>query len=150
MAGDGVPPFGGGVFIVDNSAFARVRRAPVPVRHEWAKAVIGGQIATCPVTDLEILYSTRDEDEFYAVQQELSALRQVPVTQPICRAAIGAVRELAARSAGYHRVRPPDALIAAAAADVGVGVLHYDAHYDRLAEVLTFESRWLSPPGTLP
>jgi predicted nucleic acid-binding protein len=42
-----------------------------------------------------------------------------------------------------------DLLIAATAQDSGLGVLHYDHHYDRLAEVLTFETRWLAPPGTL-
>jgi len=40
-------------------------------------------------------------------------------------------------------------LIAAAAQDASVGVLHYDAHFDRLAEVLDFESRWIAPPGSL-
>jgi predicted nucleic acid-binding protein len=43
----------------------------------------------------------------------------------------------------------PDILIAAAAQDVAIGVLHYDHHYDRLAEVLNFESRWIAPPGSL-
>jgi predicted nucleic acid-binding protein len=59
------------------------------------------------------------------------------------------MRALARREPLYHRVRLPDALIAAAAQDVGIGVLHYDHHYDRLAEVLHFESRWIAPPGTL-
>jgi hypothetical protein len=40
-------------------------------------------------------------------------------------------------------------LIAAAAQDAGIGVLHYDHHYDRLAEVLHFPSVWIAPPGGL-
>jgi predicted nucleic acid-binding protein len=40
-------------------------------------------------------------------------------------------------------------LIAAAAQEAGVGVLHYDRHYDRLAKVLNFESVWIAPPGSL-
>lgn len=40
-------------------------------------------------------------------------------------------------------------LIAAAAAEAGVGVLHYDADYDTLATVLRFESRWIAPRGSL-
>jgi hypothetical protein len=29
-------------------------------------------------------------------------------------------------------------------------VLHYDNHYDTLAEIMTFESVWLAAPGSLP
>ncbi|MDW5598216.1 PIN domain-containing protein [Conexibacter stalactiti] len=42
-----------------------------------------------------------------------------------------------------------DALIAAAAQEVGADVLHYDRHFDRLAEVLNFQSLWLAPAGSL-
>jgi hypothetical protein len=56
-------------------------------------------------------------------------------------AAMAALRELAARGDGYHRVPVTDALIAAAVAEQGgLAVLHKDAHFDRLAEVLTFDS----------
>jgi hypothetical protein len=40
-------------------------------------------------------------------------------------------------------------LIAAAAQDVGVDVLHYDRHYDRPAQALRFNSIWIAPAGTL-
>lgn len=49
-----------------------------------------------------------------------------------------------------HRpIKLADALIAACAANAGIGVLHYDAHYDRLAEVIEFESRWIVPRGAI-
>jgi predicted nucleic acid-binding protein len=73
----------------------------------------------------------------------------VPVTVSVQRAAIGALRALADRGPLHHRIPPADALIAAAAQEAGIGVLHYDRHYDRLAEVLAFDSRWAAPPGTL-
>jgi predicted nucleic acid-binding protein len=61
-----------------------------------------------------------------------------------------ALRKLSRKAgAGYHRAKLPDALIAAAAQQAGIGVLHYDRHYDRLAEVLHFDSRWIAPAGTL-
>lgn len=43
----------------------------------------------------------------------------------------------------------PALLIAAAAQSGAVGVLHYDHHFDRFAEVLAFESRWIAPAGSL-
>jgi hypothetical protein len=67
----------------------------------------------------------------------------------ICRAAIGAMREMAAQSDGYHRIPIPDYLIGACAQDAGIGVLHYDHDFDRLAEVMGFESRWAADPPAL-
>ncbi|MGH2878195.1 MAG: hypothetical protein ACRDK4_01115 [Solirubrobacteraceae bacterium] len=59
--------------------------------------------------------------------------------------------KLAANGAdGAHRVRVPDALIAAAAAERGFGVLHYDTHFDRLATVLSLTSQWVAPAGSIP
>jgi hypothetical protein len=43
-----------------------------------------------------------------------------------------------------------DYLVAAAAQEMGAAVIHYDRDYDLLTEVLSFESIWLSPPGSLP
>jgi predicted nucleic acid-binding protein len=77
------------------------------------------------------------------------ALRNVRITEATCRAAIAAMAELTVRgSDGYHRVKPPDPLIAASAQEASIGALHYDHDFDRLAEVLAFERRWLAPPGT--
>ena len=60
------------------------------------------------------------------------------------------MRDLAAHSDGYHRISLPDYLIAAAAQEAAIGVLHYDHHYDRLQEVFRFESRWIAPAGSIP
>jgi predicted nucleic acid-binding protein len=98
---------------------------------------------------MELLYSTRDPTQFDELARDLAALRDVPVTRSVTDAALAAMRELAHKRPLYHRVKLPDLLVAAAAADVGIGVLHYDHHYDRLAEVMSFESRWLAPPGSL-
>jgi predicted nucleic acid-binding protein len=54
---------------------------------------------------------------------------------------MSAISELAEHSDGYHRVPFTGALIAAAAAEHGgVAVLHRDTHFNKLAEVLTFEN----------
>lgn len=144
---NGAEPYDGRVYLADKSAWVRARDPAV--RDEWQAAILAGQIATCAVVKLELLYSTRSAEEYSRWDERLSALRNVPVTETVCRAALTAMRELAERSDGYHRASPPDYLIAAAAQDVGVGVLHYDEHYDRLAESLNFESRWIAPRGTL-
>ena len=59
----------------------------------------------------------------------------------VADAAMSAMGELAEHGDGYHRVPLTDALIASAAAEHGgIAVLHRDAHFDKLAEVLTFEN----------
>jgi predicted nucleic acid-binding protein len=119
------------------------------VREQWSAAIEADQIATCSMVTMEMLFNARDAYAVAQTEKIEATLRQVPVTASVQRAAIGAVRELSERSAGAHRIPPPDILIAAAAQEAGIGVLHYDRHYDRLAEVLDFESVWIAPPGSL-
>jgi predicted nucleic acid-binding protein len=139
--------FGGGVLIADTSIWQRANHPHL--REPWAQALRARTIATCSLVTLELLYSTRNADEFRAVEADQALLRDVPVTVSVQRAAIGALRALAELAPRHHRVALADALIAAAAQEAGLGVLHYDHHYDRLAEVLSFRSCWAAPPGTL-
>lgn len=140
-------PFEGRVVIADTSAWARASH-PL-VRDQWAAALRGRQIATCSIVTLELMYSARNEQDLATVESEQALLRDVPVATSAQRAAMGALRELASGGPGQHRVPLADALIAAAAQEAGVDVLHYDHHYDRLAQALHFKSVWVAPPGAL-
>jgi predicted nucleic acid-binding protein len=133
------PPFGGGQFIADTSAH---HRAGDPrVREEWIAASERGSLRCCLVVRFELLYSARNLRDFDEIDRGVGDLRDVPITASVQRAAIGAMRELAKR--GGHRVKLSDLLIATAAQEAAVGVLHCDGDFDRLATVLSFESRWL-------
>ncbi|HEV3318895.1 MAG TPA: hypothetical protein VG053_04055 [Solirubrobacteraceae bacterium] len=50
---------------------------------------------------------------------------------------------------GKRRLPAADYLIAAAAAERGAGVLHYDRHFDTLCGVLGIESVWIAEPGSI-
>jgi predicted nucleic acid-binding protein len=119
------------------------------VRERWIAAVEADRIATCSIVTMELLFSARDAAGVAETERVEATFRQITVSASVQRAAIGAVRKLSQQGAGRHRIPPPDALIAAAAQDAGVGVLHYDRHFDRLAEVLSFESVWIAPAGSL-
>ena len=140
-------PFGDRALIADTSAWARASH-PL-IRDLWGAALRGRQIATCSIVTLELMYSARNAEDLAVVEAEQALLRDVPVATSAQRAAIGALRDLASDGPGEHRVPLADALIAAAAQDAGVDVLHYDRHYDRLAQTLHFESVWIARPGTL-
>jgi predicted nucleic acid-binding protein len=99
---------------------------------------------------LELLYDAPDRKHVEDVAVALAGLQQAPITRTVTNAAIAAMRELAAHgAAGAHRVRVPDALIAAAAAERGCAVLHYDRHFDQLATVLSFTSQWVAEPSSI-
>jgi predicted nucleic acid-binding protein len=75
----------------------------------------------------------------------LRGLLQAPVTRGAGERALGASRELA----GERRLPAADYLIAAAAAERGFAVLHYDRHFDLLCHVLGIDSVLVAPRGVL-
>jgi predicted nucleic acid-binding protein len=141
-------PYGGGVFIADTSAWARASHGQV--RGEWATALRNGQVATCPIVNLELLYSAQNAAAFDELAADLAQLRDIPITRSVTNAALRAFRRLADVQPLFQRsVKLPDLLIGAAAQDAAVGVLHYDEDFDTLADVLEFETRWIAPRGSL-
>ncbi len=141
-------PWGGLALLVDTSAFSRAHHPQV--RGDWRRALHADRLRISPIARLEILLSARDGKTFAELAEELSVLRTAPITPAIVRAAEDAMRTLANRSAGAHRIPIVDYLLAAAAQESGAAVIHYDHDYDTLAEVMEFESVWLAPAGSLP
>lgn len=134
-------------FVADTSAWWRAASLPSELRTPLEHALLDERFWITPIVRMEILYSARTSFEYAALERELDALRILRNDRAVAQAAMSAYRELAERRDGYHRVPLTDTLIAAAAAEHGgVAVLHRDAHFDRLAEVLTFESVALPGP----
>jgi predicted nucleic acid-binding protein len=119
--------------VLDTSGWNRHRHPSVAPR--WRATLAAGLFAICPVVALELLAASRDEDAFHGLDKSLSPLPQAPVTRTACERAISASRELT----GERRLPAADYLIAAAAAERGFGVLHYDRHFDPLCLVLGIE-----------
>jgi hypothetical protein len=106
-----------------------------------------GLIDTCPIIDLEILYSARsgDEHEHFRIQRE--AFEYFPMTDEIARRAIEVQGLLARR--GQHRAVPiPDLIVAATAERYSLTVLHYDADYERIAAITDQPTEWVVPRGS--
>jgi predicted nucleic acid-binding protein len=92
-----------------------------------------------------LLASARNEEKFVNLDRTLAALPAAHITRGAGTAAIGASRELR----GKRRVPAADYVIAAAAAERGAGVLHYDRHFDVLCGALGIESVWIAEPGSI-
>jgi len=114
---------------------------------DWDGALECNQLAVSPIVAFEVLYIAQNQADFEALEQQLDALRQAPLTQAIIRDARRALHDLSAKAS--HRIPFQDALIAASAAHKEMTVLHYDGHFDVLSKVLGFESRWAAKPNSL-
>lgn len=133
--------------VADTSAWWRVASLPDELAALVSSAILEERFWITPIVRMEILYSARTSSEYLALEMELDALRILRNDRAVADAAMRAIGELAERGDGYHRVPLTDALIAAAAAEHGgLAVLHRDAHFDRLTEVLAFRSTHL--PGS--
>ena len=110
------------------------------VASDWDAALECNQLAVSPIVVFEVLYGAQNQADFEALERQMDALRQAPLTRGIVRDARRALHDLSVRA--NHRLPFQDALIAATAAHRNMTVLHYDGHFDVLSRVLGFEGRW--------
>lgn len=133
------------LYLADKSALARLNHTAVSAR--LGPLLVEGLVATCPIIDLEVLYSARSLADYEGVLSERRALPSYPITEAVGVRAIDIQRQLARR--GQHRLPLPDLLVAAVAGINGLGVIHYDADYDRIAAVTGQTVEWVVPRGSI-
>jgi predicted nucleic acid-binding protein len=121
-----------------------------PVHARLESLIESRLVAICSIVALEVLYSARSPDDYRRTRERLSlALELAPMDQPVLDRAVEIQALLAAR--GQHRAASlPDLMIAATAERAGLTILHYDADFDRIAEVSEQETEWVVPRGSVP
>jgi predicted nucleic acid-binding protein len=138
------------VDLADTSAWVWTRVGRADLREAFDEAVVDGEVATCDMVRLELLYGTRNIGEFQDLRVDLEALPDCPISKGQWERALEVYERLARQGGSHHRsVRHPDLLIAAAAEAAGVTILHYDEDYDRIAAITGQNVRWLAPRGSL-
>jgi hypothetical protein len=138
------------VQLADTSAWVWTRAIGSELRAAFDEDLVEGQIATCDMVRLELLYSARNAAEFTSLRRELDALPNCPIGVDQWKRAIEVYEQLAQQGGLHHRaVRHPDLLIAAAAEAAGIPLLHYDEDYERIASITEQDVRWLVPRGSL-
>jgi predicted nucleic acid-binding protein len=134
-------------FLVDKSALARRETRP-EVREALEPLLLRGDVATCGVIDLEILYSANSRRDYRATARALGGMPRAPLDEACFERALEVQGMLAARS--QHRAVPlPDLLVAACAERAGLAVLHYDADFDRIAKLTGQVVQWVVPRGSV-
>jgi predicted nucleic acid-binding protein len=132
-------------FLIDTSVVKRlgqptVRRAVEPL-------AANGQIGRVSICDLEVGYSARNSQEWDALLNALEAFQPMPTTSDHVLRALQVQRMLASRSQRGRKI--PDLLVAAAAEELKMVVLHYDADFDQIAVVTGQPCQWVVPAGTI-
>lgn len=112
--------------------------------------ILAGDVATCSIIEMEVLYSSRSYEDLLKTRATRSeAFPLVPFTQADFDRAIEVMGGLARR--GYHRaVSLPDLLIAALAEREALTVIHYDGDYDLVAGVTAQPTLWVVARGAVP
>ena len=134
-------------YLADKSALVHMRDAHVASR--LSPLILDGEVATCGIVELEVLYSARSASDLREIRDERrSAFPRVPMGEADFERAEEVLGHLALQ--GHHRaVSLPDLLIAAAAERAGLIVLHYDADYDIIAAATGQTTEWVAPRGSL-
>jgi predicted nucleic acid-binding protein len=132
-------------FIIDTSVIKRLNQSAV--RQAIEPHAAADELGRARITDLEIGYSARNDREWDQLQHAISEFKLVESTAEHHRRALQVQRLLARRSQRGRKI--PDLLIAAAAEEHGLTVLHYDADYDLIAAVTGQPCQWVVPAGAV-
>jgi predicted nucleic acid-binding protein len=134
-------------WLLDNSALSRLDRAEV--EGVLTPRIDSGLVAVSIVTELEVGYSARSPADYRDTRRSILD-RLLPIHIPSRAESRAREVQAALVERSQHRaVGIPDLLIAATAEIEGLTVLHYDAHFDLIAEVTGQPSEWIVPRGTI-
>ncbi len=131
--------------LVDSSVLTRLGHPAV--REEIDPRVERGELARAGISDLEIGYSARSEAEWDQLADALEAFTLIETSSDHLRRAKQVQRMLGSRHQRGRKI--PDLLVAAAAEARGLTVLHYDADFDRIADVTGQPCHWIVLAGSI-
>jgi predicted nucleic acid-binding protein len=119
-------------YLADKSAYTAEQESG---RRRLAALIAARGVATCGVTELEILFSARGRGDYARISEERGrGLDRAPVDEGVVERALEVQAELARR--GLHRaVGAADLLIAAAAELAGLTLLHCDRDFNQVRAV---------------
>ncbi len=130
--------------LVDTSALTRLGNAEVRAAIEHLATA--GSLARPTICDLEIGYSARNAAEWDRLIEALDTFVLIETSAAHVRRALQVQRLLAQRSQRGRKI--PDLLVAAAAEERDLTVLHYDADFDLIASVTGQPCRWIVAAGS--
>jgi hypothetical protein len=131
--------------LVDTSVLTRLGEPAV--RQVLDPLAAAATVARAGISDLEVGFSARTAKEWDAWHEALDVFQLIETDARHMRRARQVQRLLAGRSQRGRKI--PDLLVAAAAEDEGLTILHYDSDFDRIAAVTGQPCRWVVPAGSI-
>ncbi|WP_060904414.1 PIN domain nuclease [Streptomyces scabiei] len=118
-------------YLIDTSALARVLLRQTTT--EWDDRIGAGLVAICDITELEVLHSARSTVDRARLKAALDAhYVWCPMPDGIYRRSRIVQEQLTTK--GEHRsAGPVDLLVAAAAEEAGLTLLHFDRDFETIA-----------------
>ncbi len=137
----------GAVYLADTSVFVLQSRHTA-VKERYNALVVEGRLAGCEMSAMEYLNNAANPRQYEDVHRALQGQHWMDVTTDAMDRALAVHRELA-RQSQHRDFSLPDLIIAATAEQHGATVLHYDADYDRIADVTGQPTEWVVERGSL-
>jgi predicted nucleic acid-binding protein len=138
---------GSGPVLADTSAWMVARRLS-KARELLLEAAARGDVAWCWPVRYELIVDAPSSTGIAPVDRTFESLREIAVDRNVQRGVLSTMRELArSGSHGAHRLPLADLTVAVAAQAAGLGVLHFDRHFDRLGEALAIDTWWIASPS---
>lgn len=134
-------------FLGDKSALTRRETRP-EVRGIVEPLVVAGEIATCGIVELELLYSATSPANYRKLAEALEGMPRVS-TDEDCLTRAKEVHGMLAESSRHRAVPLPDLIVAACAEKAGLTVLHYDADFELIASLTGQAHHWVVPRGSV-
>lgn len=107
-------------------------------------AELMGKLCVCPMIRLERLYSARSASDYdLTAETLLNDFTVVAEPAGALELALALQRDLAHHHGMWHRIPIPDLLIAVTALHHGLGIVHVDGDFDKIAEVRPLVARCL-------
>jgi predicted nucleic acid-binding protein len=135
--------------LFDTGAWTWVRDRRFPELATWFNsAVEAGMVLVCDLVILELTRLAPNAARAREVAHRLAAFESIPMPDDLWTRA--RKTQLALAPSGDHRRVPPaDLLLASAAENAGVSLIHYDRDYERIASAGGLRHQWLVPDGAL-
>jgi predicted nucleic acid-binding protein len=135
--------------LFDTGAWTWVRDRRFPELATWFNAAAeAGLVLVCDLVILELTRLAPNEGRAREIADRLSAFEAIPMSNALWSQARRTQLALAANG-DHRRVPPADLLLASAAEDAGVALVHYDRDYERIATASALRHQWLAPDGAL-
>lgn len=135
--------------LFDTGVWTWVRDRRFPELASWFNAAVeAGLVLVCDLVILELTRLAPNEGRARETADRLAAFEAIPMSTRLWPQ-VGETQMALATRGDHRRVPPAELLLASAAEEANVALIHYDRGDERIAAASGLRHEWLVPDGTL-